>query len=117
MMLMCSPFAQMFKLTGIMCYLKAFRLNSLSLWNTSILKPLSLYMLVTVLNYLMILLAIFEVQFSAVRKVKLDDFLWSKGIQFIYIFNIVVQRYIYWQWKPWYPIGLVSAAFHSSLEN
>ena len=40
--------------------LKSFSLKSLSPWNTSMLKPLYLYMLVTVFNYLMILSVLFE---------------------------------------------------------
>ena len=40
------------------------------------LKPLTLYMLLNVFNSSMILSALFEVQFSAVRKVTLDDFVW-----------------------------------------
>ena len=47
------------------------------------LKPLALYMLFYVFNYLMILSALFEVQFSSLSKVILDDFVWMKGILFI----------------------------------
>ena len=83
MMGMCHPFAQIYKLAGLMCYIKAFRLNSLSPQKTSMLKHLDLYMLLTVFNYLMILSVLFEVQFSDVRKVILDDFVWRKVILFI----------------------------------
>ena len=47
------------------------------------LKPLDLYMLMTVLNYLMIFSMLFEMKVSAVRRVILNDFLWRKGIPFI----------------------------------
>ena len=40
-------------------------------------------MLLTVFNYLMIFSALFEMQSSNVRKVILDDFVWSKVIPFI----------------------------------
>ena len=43
-----------------MCYLKTSRLNLLSMWNTYIMKPLVLYMLVIVFDCLMILSALFE---------------------------------------------------------
>ena len=87
------------------------------------LKPLALYMLVTVFNYLMILSAIFEKKVSAVRKEIMDDFVWRKGILFILKkfkieFNVIVmQQYICFQWIPWHPLGWVSALFHASLEN
>ena len=77
------PFAQMFKLADLMCSLKAFRLNSLYPWKMSMFKPLDLYMLLNVFNYLMMLSALFEVQFNAVRKVILVEFVWRKGIPFI----------------------------------
>ena len=80
---MCLPFSNMFKLAGLVFSLKAFRLNSLSLCKRSILKPLSLYMLLTVLNSLMMLSALFEVKFSAVSKVILDYFVWRKCIPLI----------------------------------
>ena len=80
---MCRPFAHMFTLDGLMCSLKEFRLNLLSPWKTSMLKPLDFYMLLTVFNYLTIFSALFEMQFSAVRKLILDDFVCRKGIQFI----------------------------------
>ena len=79
MMGTCRPFAHMFTLAGLMCSLKAFRLNLLSPWKTSMLKPLAFYMLLTVFNYLTILSALFEMQFSAVRKVILDEFVQRKG--------------------------------------
>ena len=85
-----------------MCSIKSFRLNSLSLWKMSMLKTLALYMLLTVINYLMMLSALFEVKFSAVSEVILDDFVWMKGILFIKKIKtkfdvIVVQQYICWQ--------------------
>ena len=58
---MCFPFAQMFKLADLMCSFNAFRLKSLSPWNTSMLKPLALYMLVIFFNCFMILSALFEI--------------------------------------------------------
>ena len=84
MMVMCHPFAQMFKLPVLMCSLKAFRLNLLSLWKTSNLGPLALYILLTVFNYLMMFSVLFEVQLSTVRKLILDEFVWRKGIPFIF---------------------------------
>ena len=63
------PFAQMFKIAGLIFYLKAFWLNFLSPRKTSMLKPLALYMMLTVFNSLMMLSAIFEVKFSTVIKV------------------------------------------------
>ena len=45
---MCRTFAQMLKCFGLIWFLKAFMLNSLSLWCMSMLKYLDLYMLVTV---------------------------------------------------------------------
>ena len=83
MMGICCAFAHMFKLYGLMCSIKEFRLNSLSPWETSMLKPIDLCMLLTVFNSLMMLSALIEVKFSVVRKVILDYFLWRKGIPFI----------------------------------
>ena len=68
MMGMCRPFAQMFKLAGLMFSLKTFRSNSFYPWKMSMLKPLDLYMMLSVFNYLIILSALFEVKISAVRK-------------------------------------------------
>ena len=84
MMGICCPFEHILKIAGLMCPLKVFKLNSLYPRNMSMLKPLALYMLVTVFNYLMILFVLFEIKFSAVRKVILDDFVWRKGIPNIY---------------------------------
>ena len=47
------------------------------------LKPLALYMLLTLFDSLMMLSELFEVNFSAVSKFILDDFVWSKGTPFI----------------------------------
>ena len=47
------------------------------------LKTLSLYILLTVFNSLVIFSALFEVQFTAVRTMILGNFLWRKGIMFI----------------------------------
>ena len=80
---MCGQFAHMFKLAILMCSLKAFQLKSLSFWKISTIKPIALYILFTVLNYLMVFSALFEVQFSAVRKVVLDTFVWRKIIPLI----------------------------------
>ena len=55
----------------------------LSLCKTSMLNPLALYMLLTVLNYLTILSAFFGMQFSAVIKVVLNYFVWRKYIMFV----------------------------------
>ena len=55
------------------------------------LKPLALYMMLNVFNSLMIFSALFENQFSAVRKVLLDEFLWRKGIPFILKNQIIVR--------------------------
>ena len=66
-----------------MCSLKAFMFNSLSPRKTSMLKPLEFYMLLNVFNYLIMFSMIFEVQFYAVRKLILGDFVWRKGITFI----------------------------------
>ena len=74
MMVMCLPFAQMFKLSGVMCSIKVFMLNYLSPCNTSMLKPFSLYMLLTVFNSLMIFSALFEIKFSDAREVILHKF-------------------------------------------
>ena len=56
--------------------LKAFRLNLLSLWKMYMFKPPDLFMLLTMFNYLTILSALFEMKFSAVRKLILYDFVW-----------------------------------------
>ena len=82
-------FAYMFKLSGLMSSLKRSRLNLLSMWNISILKPLVLYMLMIFFNSLMVLSALFEIHFFAVTKVILDVFVWSKVITFIFL-NIYV---------------------------
>ena len=79
----CLPFAHMFNLSWMMCYLKALKFNLLSPWTKSMLKPLAFYMLVTVFIFLMILSVLFEIQISAVRKLILDEFVWRKGILFI----------------------------------
>ena len=47
------------------------------------LKPLALYVLLTVFNYLMMLSALFQVKLSAIIKVILYEFVWRKGITFI----------------------------------
>ena len=83
MMGICHPFAQMFKFSGLMWSLKAFILNFLSPLYKFMLKPLDFYMLVTVWIYLVILFVLFEIPFSSVRKVILDDFVCSKGILII----------------------------------
>ena len=83
MMWMYHPFEHMFKIAGLICSLKAFKVNLLSPRNTSMYKPLDLYMLVTVFNSLMILSLLFEMKISAVRKVILDDFVRTKFIPFI----------------------------------
>ena len=49
----------------------------------SMLKHPDLYMMLTVINYLMILSALFEMQFYTLRKAILDDFVWIKGIPFV----------------------------------
>ena len=67
-----------------MCSLKAFGLNSLSPRKTFILKPLALYMTLTMFNYLIMLSALFKMKFYAVRKVFLGDFVWRKGIMFLF---------------------------------
>ena len=54
-------------------------------------KPLDLYMLVTVWSYLMISYALLEVKFSGVMKVILDNFVCRKGIPFIFK-NICIVR-------------------------
>ena len=59
-------------------------IKSLSPWNRYMLNPLALYMLVTVFNSLMFSSPLFEMQSSDVRKVILDDFVWGKGIPFIF---------------------------------
>ena len=83
MMVICCTFSQMFKIDGLVISLKTFRLNLLCSYKTSMLKPLSLYMLLTVLNYLMMLYALFEVKFYDVIRVILYDIVWIKGIPFI----------------------------------
>ena len=83
MMGMCRHFAHMFKIDGLMCSLKSFKLKFLSLWKPSMLNSLALYMMLTVFNYLMVFPALFEVQLSAVSKAIVDDFVWRKGIPFI----------------------------------
>ena len=67
-----------------MCSLKALMLNLFYPRYMSMLKPLDLYMLVTVWISLMILSVLFEIQFSAVSKVILDNFLCRKLIPFIF---------------------------------
>ena len=57
-----------------MCSIKVFGLNSLSPRKTFILKPLALYMTLTMFNYLIMLSALFEMKFYDVRKVILGDF-------------------------------------------
>ena len=83
MMIMCRPFAHIFKLSGLMCSLKAFMLNLFSPCKTPTLNRLALYIFLNVFNYLMILSVLFDIQFSAARKVILDEFVWRKGIPFI----------------------------------
>ena len=63
MMVTCHPFAQILKLSGLMCFLKVFKLNLFSPWNTSILKLLYFYMLVTVLTSLKTLSVLFKYNF------------------------------------------------------
>ena len=82
LMWMCR-FLHMLKLNVLMCSLKSFRVNLLSMWNMSKLKPIALYMLMNTLNYFMILYALFEIKFSGARKGIMDEFLWRKDIPFI----------------------------------
>ena len=49
------------------------------------LNPLTLYMLLTVGSSWMILSALLEIIFSAAKKVILDDFIYGKGIPFIFL--------------------------------
>ena len=104
MMVMCRPFAHMFKIYGLMCSLKVFMLNLLSLWYAYMLKPLALYRLMNVWSSLMMLYALFEIKVSAVRKVILDDFYVEKAFRsykkskyismFLWCSNISVGRII-----------------------
>ena len=71
-MLVWRPFAQTFKISGLISYLKLFGLNSFSPLKTSVLKPLVLYMLLTAFNFLILFSAIFQVQFADVKKMILD---------------------------------------------
>ena len=47
-------FANIFKLSGLINFLKAFSLNFLFSWKTSMLKTLALYVLLNMFKYLMI---------------------------------------------------------------
>ena len=57
------------------------------------LKLIALYMLLNMFNYVIILSALFEIQSSAVRKVILDYFLWSKFILLILKNQNIVRCY------------------------
>ena len=60
---MYHPFLQMFKLAFLRWSLKAYMLNSLSIWYTYMLKPLGFYMLVTVWSSFIIFFVLFEILF------------------------------------------------------
>ena len=55
-MVICFRFSQIFKLSCLMCCLKELMLNLMSLWYIFMLKPLALYMFVTVWSSLIIFL-------------------------------------------------------------
>ena len=79
----CHSFAKMFKLAGMMCSLKAFKLNSLYLWKKVYFETSCLVHDVDCVQLFDDFSALFEVQYSVVRKVILNDFVWRKGIMFI----------------------------------